>query len=125
MGRKVLYLVRWAPPYDDPSHDCEINDRAFDRQPGVKLPPALCDYWKQFTAPERPVAYRKLDHVPKEARESTASMESPKESVNPDMAAVGETVEVVAPPGGRKRTRQRQRNVKDGQPKQPAKKVKK
>ena len=66
-GRQLLYRVRWAPPYEGQEHDLELAERAFDRIPGEKLPPVLCDYWRSFPVQDRPAAYRKLgDDGPRE-----------------------------------------------------------
>ena len=57
---KYLYMVRWAPPYEDPRFDCYINDRAFERPLHSKVPPALARYWQTIPPDDRPVAYKKL-----------------------------------------------------------------
>ena len=60
---KYLYMVRWAPPYEDPRFDCFIDDRAFERPLHSKVPPALHRYWKSFPPEDRPAAYRKLPQL--------------------------------------------------------------
>jgi hypothetical protein len=57
---KYLYMVRWATPFEDPEHDCYIDDRAFERPMGSRIPPALARYWVNIPASDRPAAYRQL-----------------------------------------------------------------
>jgi hypothetical protein len=57
---KYLYMVRWATPFEDPEHDCYIDDRAFERPMGSRIPPALASYWVNRPVSDRPAAYRQL-----------------------------------------------------------------
>lgn len=63
-GNRILYMVRWEPPFADPSHDCFIAEGAFDRPSNRRMPPALERYWQAFPPKDRPVAFRQLPCVP-------------------------------------------------------------
>jgi hypothetical protein len=87
-GRQYLYLVRWAPPYDGREHDCEVNARAFDRKPGDKVAPALREYWLDFPAHLRPVAYRRLGNDAPVASVSIAKRRRGRSTTDNDASPV-------------------------------------
>src|ERR1700722_15110060 len=59
-GNKILYRVRWEPPFESSEHDSELHKSKFDRPSARELPPALIEYWKEKPTDQRPAGYRKL-----------------------------------------------------------------